>query len=49
MLNKIELMVISSWPTYSSLVERNKVEIKALLLKRIWKVKTTLFDSILWE
>lgn len=43
MLNKIELIIVSSWPTCSSLVERNKIEIRGLLLKRIWKGKTTLF------
>lgn len=46
-LNKIWLSVISSRPTCTSLVEGNKVEIKAILLKRVWRMKTTLFDWIL--
>lgn len=46
-LNKIWLNILSSWPTCTSLVEGNKVEIRAILLKRVRRVKTTLFNWIL--
>lgn len=46
-LNKIWLNIISCCPTCTSLVKGNKVEIKAVLLKRVERVKTTLFDWIL--